>query len=218
MRRDCFHQKICTNKCTASCERFRFFNNQLELSNLPAMYKKPFVIYKVDADGNTYDKLNDFKGDKLVKHVNQGKNIYICSTTCGNAKTTWAAKIMLRYIDRTWYGSYDYTRALFVNVPTFLIDIKNFGNVPEYINRIKDADLVVWDDLAFNKLTDYEHEQLLQFIDYRIANNKSNIYTSNITNYETLKAMIGGRLASRIFNGSSVFEFKSDDFRAGGNI
>lgn len=217
MKRKCFHREICNNKCSPStCERFRFFNNQLELSNLPAMYRKPFKIYRVDADGNIYDKLNEFAGDKLIKFVNQGKNIYICSTTCGNAKTTWAAKIMLRYMDKTWPGSYDYTRALFVNVPTFLIDIKNFGNIPEYINRIKDADLVVWDDLAFNKLTEYEHEQLLQFIDYRIANNKSNIYTSNITDYETLKTLIGGRLASRIFNGSSVFEFKSDDFRAGG--
>jgi len=180
------------------------------------MYKKPFKIYRVEADGDIYDKLNEFTGEKLVKHISQGKNIYICSTTCGNAKTTWAAKLLLRYIDKTWPGSYDYTRALYVNVPTFLIDIKNFGNRPEYLNRIKDADLVLWDDLAFNKLTEYEHEQLLQFIDYRIANNKSNIYTSNITDYETLKSLIGGRLASRIFNGSIVFEFKSDDFRAGG--
>lgn len=218
MNKDCFHKKICTNKCYPECERYRFFNNQLDLSNLPAMYRKPFTIYRVDADGNIYDKLNEFKGDKLVKFVQQGKNLYICSTTCGNAKTTWAAKIMLRYMDCTWRGSYDFPRGVFVNIPTFLIDIKNFGNIPSYVDRIKEADIVIWDDLAFNKLTEYEHEQLLQFIDYRIANNKSNIYTSNITDYETLKTMIGGRLASRIFNGSNVFEFKSEDFRAGGKV
>ena len=218
MKKDCFHQKVCTAKCTSNCERYRFFNNQLDLSNLPSMYKKAFAIYRVEDDGNIYDKLNELRGDKLVKYVNNGKNFYICSTTCGNAKTTWAAKIMLRYIDCTWQGSYDFPRGVFINVPTFLIDIKNFNNRPAYIDRIKDADVVIWDDLAFNRLTDYEHEQLLQFIDYRIANNKSNIYTSNITDYETLKNMIGGRLASRIFNGSTVYEFKSDDFRAGGKV
>lgn len=218
MKKDCFHQKVCTAKCTPNCERYRFFNNQLDLSNLPSMYKKAFTIYRVEDDGTIYDELNELRGDKLVKYVNKGKNFYICSTTCGNAKTTWAAKIMLRYIDCTWQGSYDFTRGLFINIPTFLIDIKNFNNRPAYIDRIKDADVVIWDDLAFNRLTDYEHEQLLQFIDYRIANNKSNIYTSNITDYETLKNMIGGRLASRIFNGSTVYEFKSDDFRAGGKV
>lgn len=218
MKKDCFHKKICTNKCTPDCERYRFFNNQLDMSNLPEMYKKPFTIYAVDTDAHVYDKLNELKGDKLVKLVSEGKSFYICSTTCGNAKTTWAAKIMLRYIDCTWRGSYDFPRGVFVNVPTFLIDIKNFNYRPEYIDRIKEADVIVWDDLAFSKLTDYEHEQLLQFIDYRIANNKSNIYTSNITDYETLRSMIGGRLASRIFNGSTVFEFKSNDFRAGGKL
>lgn len=218
MRKDCFYKKVCTNKCTVDCERFRCFNNQLDMSNLPNMYKTPITIYRVDADGDIYDKLNEYKGDKLVKFIQKGKNLYICSTTCGNAKTTWAAKIMLRYMNETWRKSYDFPRGVFVNIPTFLIDIKNFDNRPEYIDRIKEADIVIWDDLAFSKLTDYEHEQLLQFIDYRIANNKSNIYTSNITDYETLKSMVGGRLASRIYNGSIVYEFKSDDFRAGGKV
>lgn len=200
------------------CERYRFFNNQLDMSNLPSMYKRPFTIYRVDADEKQYDELNKLKGEEVVKFVQDGKSLYICSTTCGNAKTTWAAKIMLRYMDQTWKGSYDFPRGIFVNVPTFLLDIKKFDAIPDYITRLKKADLVIWDDLAFGRLTDYGHEQLLQFIDYRIANDKSNIYTSNITDYETLKRVIGGRLASRIFNGSNVIEFKSDDFRAGGKL
>lgn len=200
------------------CERYRFFNNQLDMSNLPSMYKRPFTIYLVDADEKQYDELNKLKGEELVKFVQDGKSLYICSTTCGNAKTTWAAKIMLRYMDQTWKGSYDFPRGIFVNVPTFLLDIKKFDAIPDYITRLKKVDLVIWDDLAFGRLTDYEHEQLLQFIDYRIANDKSNIYTSNTTDYETLKRVIGGRLASRIFNGSKVIEFKSDDFRTGGKL
>lgn len=220
MRRpkDCFHNKVCQNECTANCERYRCFKNQLDMSNLPTMYRMPYKISLVDTDEKQYLFLDSFKGEKLEKFVNEGKSLYICSTTCGNAKTTWAIKIMLRHIDKSWRASYDFPRGVFVNVPTFLLDIKKFNNLPEYINRIKDADVVVWDDLAFGRLTDYEHEQLLQYIDYRIANNKCNIYTSNITDAETLKDIIGGRLASRIFNGSYIVEFKSNDFRAGGKI
>ena len=215
---DCFHRDVCKSTCSPDCERYKFFLNQLDMSNLPKMYRMPFKIYRVDADAEQYDRLNELKGDKLLQFVRSGQSLYICSTTCGNAKTTWAIKVMLRYMDLTWKGSYDYPRGIFVNVPTFLLDIKNFDNQPDYISRLKDADVVIWDDLAFSKLTDFEHSQLLQYIDYRIANDKCNIYTSNITNYDTLRTAIGGRLASRIFNASTIIEFTSDDFRAGGKL
>ena len=121
---------------------------------------------------------------------------------------------MLRYFYENWKNSYDVTKGLFVHIPTLLIDLKNFSNPPEYLDRIKDAELVIFDDLAAtNRLTDFEHEQLLQFIDYRISNNLSCIFTSNITNYELLKQIYGGRLASRVFNGSEVVTFYSNDFR-----
>lgn len=217
--KDCSYYANCGGPDAAwtVCMRYIQFSRLLELSNLPAMYWKPIKIYGVDEDMDVYQTLDQIK-NRINEFVQKGENLYICSKTCGNAKTTWAAKLMLKYFNNTWQNSYDVTRGLFVNVPTLLIDIKNFNNRPEYIDRIKDADLVIWDDLAFGRLTDYEHEQLLQFIDYRIANNKSNIYTSNITDYETLKSSVGGRLASRIFNGSTVIEFKSDDFRAGGKL
>ena len=216
--KDCVYNSVCKVKCTNSCIRYIQFNRLLELSNLPKIYKHPITICAVDQDYNAYMRLDEIRHN-VVDFVNNGKNLFICSKTCGNAKTTWAAKIMLKYFDQTWHNSYDTTRGLFVHIPTLMLDLKKFDNIPEYISRINSADLVIWDDLAStNKLTDFEHEQLLQFIDYRISNEKSNIYTSNITEYETLKASVGGRLASRIFNGSEKIVFTSDDFRAGGNL
>lgn len=216
---DCIYNKICQNECTTNCIRYIQMNRLLELSNLPKCFKKSFVIYSTDADRNEYIKLNDIKNN-IKSFVEEGKNLYICSSTCGNGKTTWATKLMIKYFDMTWNGSYDITRGLYVHTPTLLLDLKNFNNRPEYINRIKDADLVIWDDLAFSgKLTEYEHEQLLMFIDTRINSGKSNIYTSNQTNIEDLTRFIGGRLASRVFNGSQIITFHSNDFRAnlGGN-
>lgn len=214
---DCNYKDVCNNKCTDNCIRYIQFSRLLELSNLPKLYRKPITICAVDDDYEAYTRLDAIRKD-IKNFVQNGKNLYICSTTCGNAKTTWSTKLLLKYFDIMWPNSYDITRGLFVHIPTLLIDLKKFDNRPEYIDRIKDADLVIWDDLAFSKLTDYEHEQLLQFIDYRIVNNLSNIYTSNIVNYDDLKTTVGGRLASRIYNGSERIEFVSNDFRAGGNL
>ncbi len=217
---NCIYNSTCQIDCTNNCLRYIQFNRLLELSNLPKYFRKPIKIYSTEQDRNSYIKLSEIKSN-IKEFINNGNNLYICSSICGNGKTTWATKIMLKYFDVTWKNSYDYTRGLYVHVPTLLLDLKNFDNRPEYIDRIKDADLVIWDDIAFsNKLTEYEHEQLLMLIDNRINEGKSNIYTSNQTTIEDLTKFIGGRLASRIFNGSEIITFYSKDYRkniSGGN-
>jgi DNA replication protein DnaC len=192
-------------------------NRLLELSNLPAKYQTPVKIISVDEDRPSYIELAKIK-DNIEDFINKGKNLYICSSTCGNAKTSWAVKLMIKYFDRMWPNSYDVTRGLYVHVPTLLLDIKNFGNIPNYVSRINEADVVIWDDIAFSKLTEYEHEQLLQFIDNRMASGLSNIYTSNITDANELANYVGNRLSSRIYSSSKVIEFKAGDWRVGGKL
>lgn len=215
--KDCIYESVCKNKCTSSCMRYIQFSRLLELSRLPKAYHKPIKLIPVEVDKEAYEELVDIKNN-ICEFVESGKNLYIASTTPGNAKTTWSAKLMLNYFDKVWPRSYDVTKGLFVYVPSFLLDIKNFDERPEYIDRIKDADLVIWDDIAVDKLTSFEHEQLLQFIDYRIQNGLSNIYTSNIVDFEQLKNFVGGRLASRVYNSARVINFVSLDFRAGGRL
>lgn len=214
---DCLYKKICTNKCSETCIRYLQMNRLLELSNLPAKYQTPVKIISVDEDRPSYIELAKIK-DNIEDFINKGKNLYICSSTCGNAKTSWAVKLMIKYFDRMWPNSYDVTRGLYVHVPTLLLDIKNFGNVPNYVSRINEADVVIWDDIAFSKLTEYEHEQLLQFIDNRMASGLSNIYTSNITDANELANYVGNRLSSRIYSSSKVIEFKAGDWRVGGKL
>ena len=214
---DCLYKKICTNKCSETCIRYLQMNRLLELSNLPAKYQTPVKIISVDEDRPSYIELAKIK-DNIEDFINKGKNLYICSSTCGNAKTSWAVKLMIKYFDRMWPNSYDITRGLYVHVPTLLLDIKNFGNVPNYVSRINEADVVIWDDIAFSKLTEYEHEQLLQFIDNRMASGLSNIYTSNITDANELANYVGNRLSSRIYSSSKVIEFKAGDWRVGGKL
>ena len=213
-KQDCLYKQVCTNKCTDSCIRYCQMNRLLELSNLSPAQRKKVKIHGIESDINAYKRLDKIKSN-IVNFVNNGKNLYICSMSCGNAKTSWSINIMLKYFDQTWQNSYDVTRGLFVYVPSFLLDLKNFNNRPEYIDRILDADLVIWDDIGFtSKLTEYEHEHLLHFIDYRISSNKSNIYTSNITTEAELIESLGTRLSSRVFNESTVIKFEASDFRA----
>ena len=73
--------------------------------------------------------------------------------------------------------------------------------------------MVIWDDIGFNKTTDYQREQLMLFIDSRITDGKSNIYTSNIYSYEALANKVGDRVASRAYKSSEVIRLYGKDFR-----
>ena len=220
-KEDCLYKSVCNNECFDGCPRYNGMKRLLELSNLPKAQQCPHKIYNVDIDAVSYAQLNDIK-TYIVEFVRDGKDLFICSNYCGNGKTTWAVKMMLKYFDRTWENSYDVTRALFVHVPTLLIDLRNVFNpeveLPEYISRIAEADLVVWDDFASSdRISDYIHEQLLRMIDYRISMGKSNIYTSNVTTLNELSKIVGDRLSSRVFAKATVIELQSKvDFRIGG--
>lgn len=218
MLKECVFNKTCssatTDICTSSCIRYIQFNRLLELSNLPESYYKPIKLndtYITDNDKEMFDKLNSID---MLEFVKEGKNLFICSNGCGNGKTTWAIKLMQRYFYKSWQNSYDITRGIFVKVTKLLNDMRNFEDIPEYTTRVKDADLVIFDDLGSDRLTDFGHEQLIQIIDYRLDHNLSNIYTSNITKSEDLITKIGARLTSRTFNSSKVITFDSRDYRS----
>ena len=96
--------------------------------------------------------------------------------------------------------------------------LKDFSNNHDALKwMLKKADIVIWDDVAATKLSDYDIMQLLTILDERIDCGKTNIYTSNITSMRLLESVIGSRLASRIWNNSTIIEFKGKDRRNGNN-
>ena len=144
--------------------------------------------------------------------------VEIHSTTCGNGKTAWALRILNSYIEKIWYKSDIVCRGLFVNVPRFLISLKdNIGNYNEYYNQIKDnildADLVVFDEIGAKVATSFETEHLLSIVNARVDAKKSNIYTSNLGPEELRKA-VGDRMYSRIINTSTEIMFRGTDKRS----
>ena len=153
----------------------------------------------------------------IEENVRNGSNLYIYSNITGNGKTAWAEKIIQSYIESIWYKSDLLCKALFINVPRFLIALKDsISNHNEYYQHIKenvkDTDLVIWDDIGTKDSTQFEHDNLLSIIDTRMIENKSNIFTSNIQP-RNLESYLGPRLSSRIINYSNCIQFVGVDKR-----
>lgn len=189
----------------------------MDNSQIPKSRQKPQELTAPKCDYSAFCKLADIKS-KILDFVTDGKNLYIASDYTGNGKTSWAIKLMLKYFDCIWAGNGFNTRGLFIHVPTFLLKCKDF-NVKdsdfEYIKQLlTTVDLVIWDDIASTDISAYDYSQLLMYIDNRALNQKSNIFTGNYSNRDTLTQRVGAKLASRIWaDSTTVVIFEGGDRR-----
>lgn len=227
---NCWYEKVCQqperfiggedNPCvkTDVCPRYLEMRYLMEQSGIPVAKQRPLILTPENVDRNIFCDLADIK-DNIVENVRKGFNIYLCSTTPGNGKTSWAIKMLLKYFDEIWNGNGFKTRALFVHVPTFLLEYKNFENRSPKILALNElipiVDLVVWDDIGCTAISNYDLSLLTMYIDQRVLSEKANIYTGNLTTKADLDKILGDRLRSRIWNTSQVFEFKGHDRREG---
>jgi DNA replication protein DnaC len=147
--------------------------------------------------------------------VDNGESLYIFSEYTGNGKTSWAIKLLLKYFDSIWAGNGFRVRGYFQHVPTLFNVLKDFSKSHEVLkNTLETVDLVVWDDIAAAKLSDYDIQQLLIIIDSRVSEGLANIFTGNLISHEALQKAVGDRLASRIWHTSTLVEFKGKDRRS----
>lgn len=212
-KEDCWYKDVCTYDFCTNCIRYSEMKYLMDNSGIPKNRQYPIELI-ADVDLVQYRQLADIKLD-IVDFVEQGHNLFICSKNTGNGKTSWAIKLLLRYFNEIWAGNGFRVRGLFVNVPTLLLQLKNFSNpIPEeYKRNLMDVDLVVWDEIASMSISSYDYGNLLMFLDHRIFSDKSNIFTSNAVTKEELEKSIGTKLTSRIWNTSTLIEFKGKDRR-----
>lgn len=214
---DCWYSSVCTyDKCDA-CIRFLEMSYLMDNSNIPKNKQMPVRLTPSEVDWDAFCRLADIKDD-IVNFVKSGSSIYITSAFTGNGKTTWATKLMLKYFDSVWPGNGLKTRGIFIHVPTFLLQLKNFNTKDEKFEKLKEelsnVDLVIWDDIASTSISAYDFSQLLMYIDTRSLNGLSNIYTGNITDRASLQKALGIKLTSRIMSSATeVIEFKGGDRR-----
>lgn len=207
-----------SNSCPEFCVKL-FKLEQLTEQALLTSAQRKYISLRLDADGTDraeYQSLKEIEKD-IVSFVQEGRNLYIHSRNTGNGKTAWTLRLLNGYLERIWPTSDLTCRGLFINVPRFLISLKDsISRESPYIDHIKEnaltADLIVFDEIGVKALTTYEHEHLLSIVNARIDAGKSNIYTSNLSP-EELHEVVGDRLYSRIVNYSLGIEFKGQDKR-----
>lgn len=194
------------------------FQEMLYMINTSGVPKKAIGVRLTpdDVDYDQFVRLANIQ-DNILEFVTDGHNLYLHSQTCGNGKTTWAIKLLLQYFNEVWACNNFKERGLFINVPTFLTKVKSVIGKPdekfeELRNIIDEVDIVVWDDIASTKLSDFDYNTLLTYIDKRTLESKCNIYTGNVSPKE-LEKYIGQRLTSRVLNHSAVVELKGADKR-----
>lgn len=218
----CWYKDSCskfgTDACNSNCLRFMEMHYLMMQSEIPQIRQYQQLLVPIRKDINNFEFLKGIKDD-IVKFVQNGESLYIFSENFGNGKTTWAIKILMKYFDEIWAGNGFKCRGVFVSVPGFLTRLKeNISRRDEAFEllRIKltESDLVVWDDIGAVKLGDYDHTNLLAYIDNRLINGKANIYTGNLSDYKgDLSNALGKRLSSRVWNESSKVELLGPDWR-----
>lgn len=221
---DCYIENKCLKHAKDECEPDSFCIKLFKYDKLcdEAMLSKKqrqYLALRIDGDGTDREEFSKLK--ELEKwserFVQDGRNLYLFSTGCGNGKTSWALRIIQSYFHQIWFKSDISCRALFVSVPKFFLMLKaSLSKENDYINHIKsnvdNCDLVVWDDIGTKVGTEFEIENLLNIISNRLDSGKANIYTSNMTP-DQLRERVGERLYSRIINMSDTIELHGADKR-----
>lgn len=209
---DCWYQQGCnlfTEGCQKTCHRYLQMSYLIENCGMPDAnkYIKPLVPEKQDVPA--FMRLKQIK-DNIVDFVEQGCNIYITSKKLGNGKTTWSLKLLYKYFDEVWCGNGFVPRGYFVYVPEFLnrysYNYKSSDEFKDLAKLLKSVDLVVWDDIAYSKLTQTECTVLNTFVDYRLMKGKSNIFTGCLLGRE-IATNLDERLYTRLWEDIEVVEF-----------
>lgn len=216
----CYLYDFCNHKdCNKDFCLRKYKMDSLYSAALITESQKQHVTLRVDNDGTDLEQFKQLAGieQNICKFIEEGKNLYLHSSTCGNGKSSWSLRLVEAYFNKIWARSEAKCRVLFISVPRFLLALKdNITTKNAYVEYIKDnvleADLVIWDDIAAKMGSEFELTHLLNIIDNRIAFGKSNIYTSNL-NKQQLYAALGERLTSRIANMSIDIELFGTDKR-----
>lgn len=208
--------KYNTPECNASCIRYMEMHYLMQNSGIPRNRQYAVLLTPSKQDVKSFITLKEIKDD-IVNFVEGGESVYIYSDNFGNGKTTWAIKLMQKFFDDIWAGNGFRCRGIFIHVPTFLTKIKEGisrkdEDFETLKSRLMTVDLVIWDDIAATKLGDFDHANLLTYIDQRKLNQLSNIYTGNLP-HEELQDALGNRLSSRVWNDSTPVKFVGADRR-----
>jgi DNA replication protein DnaC len=149
--------------------------------------------------------------DNWEENREEGRGLYFCGGI-GAGKTHLAVAVMNKLMQK------ERVPALFVTVPEFLDNLRGAYMIPgrdldEWMDAVKNADLLVLDDLGSEKPTEWVRERLFVIVNHRYREALPTIFTSNV-GAQDLFTQLGERTASRIVAmcGESI-RIEADDHR-----
>ena len=188
-----------------------------EASGLPQKYFHPQVLVDRKVDIECWEYLEDIR-NHIVEEVENGISIVITSATVGNGKTSWAVRLLQRYLAETALDGRIADKGMFVVSAQLLTefgDYNYFETMQQFLERfekLKKCDLLVIDEIGGGMLTKASYPYLYDLVNYRVDNNLSTIYTTNYSDEEIID-LLGQRLYSRIYDTSVVLEFEASNVR-----
>lgn len=216
----CWFKENCIRQeqigCDSSCPIRSEFDYLINTSNIPEFYKEKIILYAADKDYDAFVTLRNIQQD-IETFVEQGRTLYIWSTNKGNAKSSWACKLLNTYLAVMCYGNNYKDLAWFEYAPSFVLMAKEFQNDERQIhieNLCKRAFCII-DDIGAICPSNYDISVLSDVINSRYSNSKSTIYTSNLSP-KSLASNIGERLADRVLS-DIVIELKGSGHRKSTN-
>ena len=161
--------------CRKTCYRYLKMNYLIINCGKPdaSMYLKQITPLEIDQE--PCKRLGEIRDD-IVNYVEESKNLYIGSYYIQVGKTTWSLKLMYRYFDKIWSLTPFETRGYFVYVPEFLSNCTSFQyrETPEFKEidcNLKTADIVIWDEITSDVLSEADRKILNMYIYYLCSSN-----------------------------------------------
>jgi len=139
-----------------------------------------------------------------------GRGLYFCGGV-GIGKTHLAVAVMNELMARKRVPS------LFVTVPEFLDNLREAYMIPgrdldEWMDTVKNADLLILDDLGSERPTEWVRERLFVIVNHRYREALPTLFTSNI-GPKDLASQLGERTASRIIAMCDWISLEGEDYR-----
>jgi DNA replication protein DnaC len=181
-------------------------------SNLPVRAWQDLTIGVPKDDLNAYRLCNKYKDD-VVNQVSLGQGLFIYGGV-GSGKTVWSYKIARHYLEllASTHRDEKSIPVYFANVPRLLdelrVAMRDADATKSLDHKIMHSDLVIFDDIGAENATQWAKDKLYQYIDYRYANAKACIFTSNVE-LEALEP----RIADRINGSCTQVEFTMESKR-----
>lgn len=177
------------------CNRKKCFESQEQMN----------YTFDNDDKKNEISKIAKNYADKFEELNNTGLVLY---GSVGTGKTYSACCIANALIDKGY-------KVLVTNFPKIANELQSTFEKQEYIDRLVGFDLLVIDDLASERRTEYMDEMVTNVIDSMYRNGKPVIITTNLTADEMVYSedVNRQRIYSRLYEMCVFYEVKGDDRR-----